>query len=772
MSCRHTQKRILILCIVSLFHIGAMAQKECKETLSGLITGQDNEAISDALIGLNPGGWLRISDASGSFEFDGLCPGLYTLSVLRLGYLSFYREVQIKEVDSQLTIQLSRTNEMLSEVPVEKAHHRDSSGLGIRLSENDLWNTPSSSFSDQLENVRGVSLIRNGPGIGKPMVHGLTGNRLNIMNRGVLHSAQQWGNDHAPELDALSAQEIVVIKGVGSLSVPGASNGASISLQATTIPFSERWKGRAAYAFGTNGRSHSLHTLFSKNTGSWAWRWNASFYREGDGQAPDHRLTNTGSLRGSSSLELQHHFRDGSNLELFLSHFQAELGILRGAHIANLTDLESAFQRKEPFFTRSEFSYSIDAPRQQVRHELIQLQWKRPFYKGSWKSIYAFQYDQRKEFDIRRSGRTRLPALKLDKSQHFFETRVEQEIGNWDGTFGFQYIRTHNLNDPITGILPLIPDHLSGLWALYFSSEHHSRYGLIEWGLRTEWGARSVATIGSDLPRTILRYRDDLGNPSVQIGWERDINSKHGIGVHLGYGSRTPAVNERYSFGLHQGVASLEEGDPLLKREHSFKASLDFHGSAGRWSYDFMAYAHWMDDYIYLQAADSLRLTIRGAFPVFRYQQTDVLIIGSDLQLDYHLGRRWVIRSEASLTRGDDREQNAPLVFMPPVRVRLGLEYKGTSIGWFKAPELELMHLWTAEQTHWLEGQDLIPPPPAYGLWELRFSFRTGSEAAGLKWGIRIENATNQRYRDYLDRLRYFSDSKGINAVVNVRYDF
>ena len=129
--------------------------------------------------------------------------------------------------------------------------------------------------------------------------------------------------------------------------------------------------------------------------------------------------------------------------------------------------------------------------------------------------------------------------------------------------FGFQYIRTQNLNDPITGILPLIPDHLSGLWGMYFSSEHHSRYGLIEWGLRMEWGSRSVATIGSDLPRTILRYRDDLGNPSVQLGWERDINSRHGFGVHLGYGSRTPAVNERYSFGLHQGVASLEEGDPL-----------------------------------------------------------------------------------------------------------------------------------------------------------------------------------------------------------------
>lgn len=755
-----------------MYPVGAWAQRGCQQTLSGLITGQNDEAVTDAFIGLNPGGWLSTSDASGSFEFDRLCPGLYTLSVHRLGYLSFETNVQIQEVDAQLSIQLTQTNEVLSEVGVEKAHHRDSSGLGVRLSEEDLWNAPSASFSDQLENVRGVSLIRNGSGIGKPMVHGLTGNRLNIMNKGVLHSAQQWGNDHAPELDALSAQEIVVIKGVGSLSVPGASNGASISLQATAIPLSERWKGRTAYAFGTNGRSHSLHALLSKNTGSWAWRWNASYSLEGDGQTPDYRLTNTGSLRGSSSLEMQHHFRDGSNLELFLSHFQAELGILRGAHIANLTDLQSAFEREEPFFTQDEFSYSINAPRQEVRHEMIQLQWQRPVSSGLWKTMYAFQYDQRNEFDVRRSGRSDLPALKLDKSQHFFETCMIQEIGDWDGKWGVQFIRTHNENDPITGILPLIPDHLSGMWGLYFSSEHHGRYGLIEWGLRMEWGVRSVATISRDVPRTILRYRDDLANPSVQLGWEKELNPKHRIGLHLGYGSRTPAVNERYSFGLHQGVASLEEGDPLLSREHSIKTSVDFHGRAGRWSYDLMAYAHWMNDYIYLQVADSLRLTIRGAFPVFRYRQTDALIVGSDLQLNYRMGRRWVICSEASLIRGDDREQDAPLVFMPPVHIRLGLEYKATSIGWLQSPKFQLIRPWTAEQTHWQEGQDLISPPPAYGLWEFRFSFRTGREAHGLIWSVQIQNATNERYRDYLDRLRYFSDARGIHAGVNVRYDF
>ena len=103
-----------------------------------------------------------------------------------------------------------------------------------------------------------------------------------------------------------------------------------------------------------------------------------------------------------------------------------------------------------------------------------------------------------------------------------------QEIGDWDGKWGVQFIRTHNENDPITGILPLIPDHLSGMWGLYFSSEHHGRYGLIEWGLRMEWGVRSVATISRDIPRTILRYRDDLANPVCNLDGKKSSTQNIG----------------------------------------------------------------------------------------------------------------------------------------------------------------------------------------------------------------------------------------------------
>ncbi len=52
-----------------------------------------------------------------------------------------------------------------------------------------------------IEGVTGVSTLKNGDAIAKPVVHGLYGNRITILNHGIAQAGQQWGNDHSPEID-------------------------------------------------------------------------------------------------------------------------------------------------------------------------------------------------------------------------------------------------------------------------------------------------------------------------------------------------------------------------------------------------------------------------------------------------------------------------------------------------------------------------------------------------------------------------------------------
>ena len=68
-------------------------------------------------------------------------------------------------------------------------------------------------FAEMLSQVSGVSMIQTGATIAKPVVNGMYGNRLLIINNGVRQQGQQWGVDHAPELDANTAGRITVVKG-------------------------------------------------------------------------------------------------------------------------------------------------------------------------------------------------------------------------------------------------------------------------------------------------------------------------------------------------------------------------------------------------------------------------------------------------------------------------------------------------------------------------------------------------------------------------------
>ena len=94
---------------------------------------------------------------------------------------------------------------------------------------NELINDNSSSvLGDVLKNVSGVSSINSGNSIVKPIINGLYGSRVEILNNEVNIQDQQWGIEHAPSIDINSAENIYVIKGAGALQYSGSAIGGII----------------------------------------------------------------------------------------------------------------------------------------------------------------------------------------------------------------------------------------------------------------------------------------------------------------------------------------------------------------------------------------------------------------------------------------------------------------------------------------------------------------------------------------------------------------
>ena len=719
------------------------------------------------------------TDAQGRFYFEGICPGHYHLTFSHIGCDGERIHLDI-ESDTILDMKLSHTPTSLGAVVIQGKKEDYISQPNLSVNRQTIEDNANQNLSAMLETEAGVHLLKNGSGIAKPIVHGLYGNRLTILNNGIAQSGQQWGNDHSPEIDPFAADKITVLKGTNAIEFGGGNLGSVILVEPRRIENEPHLHGQVNYAYETNGRGHNLNTRFGKYTPAIAWRFNGTLRKYGDKKTADYFLNNTGIEESSFAIQLEKSIKQKLFIEVYLSSFNTKLGILKGSHIGNITDLERALTNDIPFNTEEEFSYGIEAPKQQVSHQLAKAKIKY-FLKENQiiELVIAGQINNRKEFDIRRSGRTDIPSLNIAQYTFNSELKYTKEFGqNWKFKLGNQNITTDNTNNPETGIFPLIPDYFSFKSGQYTTLSKKIDKFNFNIGVRYDYELQNVVTLSRGVDTEIIRYKNQFHNVNGLLSTQFNISKSQSISWNIGYATRNPAINELYSNGLHQGVSGIEEGDVNLVTERAIKNTLEYEWTPNaNFTFNTLLYQQHFKDYIFLNPQDEIRETIRGFFPVFSYEQSDANIYGLDISTQFTLGHSLFGVLKFSYLKGHNTEEDIPLIFMPPVSIYGSLVYqtkKLIKINRLKlaGTEIEVNNRYVFQQNHILSDQDFLPPPPAYNLLGLKLSTNIISLSSKIRCFVKADNLFNIAYRDYLNRLRYFSDDIGISITLGINYKF
>lgn len=718
------------------------------------------------------------TDDKGDFLFENICTGEYHLLFSHIGCETQKMHLDLSS-DTTITILLSHTPTSLGTIVIEGKREELTNQPSLSVNRQAIEDNANQNLSGLLENEAGVHLLKTGSGISKPVVHGLYGNRLSILNNGIAQSGQQWGNDHSPEIDPFAADKITVLKGTSAIEYGGGNLGSIILVEPKRIEKEPHLHGQVNYAFETNGRGHSLNTRLEKYAPSLAWRINGTLKKYGDKKAANYFLTNTGIEEASFAIQLEKSWKDKLSFDFYASTFNTQIGILRGAHIGNLTDLEQALTNDVPFFTEPNFRYRIDAPKQKVSHHLVKSKAKY-FLKNNQtiEFVLAGQANNRKEFDVRRGGRTDIPALSLAQYTFNVELKYTGDFGeNWKLKIGNQNIATDNTNNPETGILPLIPDYISWKSGWFSTLSKRKNKADFNIGIRYDYEQQNVVTISRSIPREILRFKNQFHNISGLLAVKLDIAKAQSISWNAGYAMRNPAINELYSNGLHQGVSGIEEGDIDLNTEKALKNTLEYKWTPNAsFSFNTLLYHQYFKDYIFLNPQDEIRLTIRGAFPVFRYEQTNASIYGVDISSQFTIGHSLFGLLKYSYLRGE--QKNSPLVFMPPNSFFGSLVYRAKkTIKLSKKikmedTEIELNNKLVFKQNNIDPEQDFAQPPPTYHLLGLKFSTNVMSSNYKIRCFVKADNLLNVAYRDYLNRQRYFADDLGLSITFGINYKF
>ncbi|MDX1409667.1 MAG: TonB-dependent receptor, partial [Saprospiraceae bacterium] len=383
----------------------------------------------------------------------------------------------------------------------------------------------------------------------KPVIHGLHSSRILIVNEGLRHEFQNWGTDHAPEIDPSLIGDLEVIKGAATVRYGPDALGGVILLNAPKMELSEPLRGQFRLTGQSNGRSGEASLRVRKGWRRMSLLTGASYVRQGDLRAPEYSLTNTGKEEISYLAGIRYHPFAQWDFEVYYSHFDQELGILRGSVNGNLEDLLRALEAEVPNFTEP-FSYDIRSPKQEISHDLLKgkISWV-----GRNQSVsiqYGHQWNHRLEFDVRRGSDLEIPNIDLDLVTQSIEGEwIHPDVGPLHGRVGFQWLKQANDNNPGTGTIPFVPNYDQDRLGGYLIESVEFGDNLFEVGARFDY---LYSEIVGRQPNNNL-YRNDIlyRNVTGMVGYRRRIDEHTSLRSHFGTAWRAPDVAELYRFGRH-----------------------------------------------------------------------------------------------------------------------------------------------------------------------------------------------------------------------------
>jgi iron complex outermembrane receptor protein len=772
-----------VLTLIFSFSTAGFAQQTCNFTLTGRVLNADTgEPMPYANIVIESANIGTVSDEDGRYVLTDLCAGDYTITCSRVdcNHAQHTLSIDGQRVFQDFHLHPHAVELGTVEVKAEAVHLHAISGED-QISGAELEATQGLNLGESLEKLPGVNTLKTGSSIAKPMVQGMQGQRVLIMNNGVRLEGQQWGLEHAPEIDPFVAQKLSVIRGAGGLRYGADALGGVILVEPKPLPTTSGWHGEVNLAGFSQGRtglaSGILETQLGKKLPISA-RLQGTVKRGGNMQTPDYFLDNTGLSEANYSWALGTE-KGPWKAELYYSNFFSRLGIFSGAHIGNLTDLNNAIERGKPLEPGS-FTYELSRPLQRIGHELFKA--KLGYETGDMGMLtvqYARQFNRRQEFDAH-SGYGQVPEGVDDPEIEFEVTTHSGEV-NWEhkpiaglrGNMGVQVLRQVNTTDRGA----LIPNYESWTAGAYWTERwrHYPSPFEVEAGLRYDLRQMDVGRQGQD---TIGRQLD-FSNFSGALGLiYKTPNWK--LRLSTGTAWRAPHVNELYSEGVHHGSASYEQGNADLMPERALNTNLGWEWQPQQLPLQaqLSVYYNLIDNYIFLEPRDQPELTIRGAFPAFVYQQAMARVSGLDGRFAWKWNEHWQWSAQASLVRGWNRDLKDHLVFMPADRVGSSLRYGFADAldenGERSRTEsfIQLSVNQVFRQTRTPEKGDYAPAPAAYLLLDLEAgkTFLLGDQP--LQIGLAVFNLANVRYREYLNRFRYFTDEPGRNVSLRIKVPF
>lgn len=758
-----------------------------------------HEPLAGAAVRMG-GADVGATDDDGRFALTGLCPGSLQLTVELAGYL-LARETVTVGASTSVEIELQPESDEIIVIAADAP--RDDMRSTTVLSGEALERTRGRGLSEALSEVPGVTMLRSGSGLAKPIVRGQFGRRLLMLVDNVRHRSQDWGLDHAPEIDPFIADRLTVVRGAAGVQFGPDAIGGAVLVDPPRLRFLPGVIGEAhMLGFYPSGGS-----LAARAQGGTAGSQKLAWQIEGSGKrlaapiTPDYALENTSSAEWNLGATVGYRpgrlADDRGEVTLSYRHYHARLGVCGCLRMESSEDFFAQLEQDRPVdahLYRSDFD--IDRSYQEVDHDLFIVRARRPMPSfGTLTATYALQYDYRREFDVVRTATGpqfsfRLTTNDLDVGVAHNPLHLTDHL-HLRGSFGLVgMVQVHDF-----GGLSLVPDHQALAGGAYLIERLVGHDYAIEAGVRYDATGRSASIARNDYLRLVRSDQLDMEacasedgdrflcdsrfhTLSASLGGQLQLSDPLSVKLDLSTASRPPNPDEQYLNGTSPTFPVLGLGKPDLAPETTYSASLTTSFNSARVAAEASAYSNYISDYIYFAPAigeDGMPIfdvLIRGSFPRFVTRPVDALFYGFDGGISVRPVPSLQLDGQLSIVRARNLTDDSYLVFVPPDRARVAATYERENVLGLPRASASISGTYVARQNRFDIAADLAPPPDGYFLLDAELGAETRVADQNVKIALQGTNLLNRRYRDYTSLLRYFADQPGWRLMLRltVRY--
>ena len=712
--------------------------------VTGIVNDTAGVPLSNVQVVVSGVNRAALTDERGRFLFEGLPPGVYHLDFIRIGYSAAHEVVTVSATGApvQVTVVMKVATVRLSSVSVTATptgtDPLNVTQATVQLSGKELQRALSTSLGQTLSKEPGMSTRFNGPMASTPVIRGLTGERVLVLQDGERAGDLSAGAaDHMNAVDPSTAERIEVIRGPASLLYGNNAIGGVVNVISSDIPTSIPG-GLTGYVLG-QGESVTPGGVASAGITVPIGTRLALTARGGFRQFENMRV-------GGGAAQ--------PNTNGATNQFALGAGTVGGRGAVGVV------------YRQMDFEYGLPHP---AGDDAIRIDGVRRM--AAMQSTIS-------------TGYAPIATLRVDgTSQWYSHNEIEP-----DGAIGTQFkLNTQTMNvtgrtqvGRMTGAVGVqglfrkyqpvgeeafVPGSSNNNVAAFLFQELPLSMGASEDHTpRLQIGARydrfSIATDpGAQAARFGNAQSRTFENLAASLGLSVPVTTDMSFTANMSRGFRAPAVEELFANGYHAAVGTFDVGNAALKPEQSTGFEAGLRAQTPRTFAQFNTYYNLINKYIAPAAVGTAEIDGNDV-PLVNFQQRDAAMYGVEGQLETKLVHRFVGGLMGDYVRAKIRNSDDNLPYIPAGRLGTSLRYDNGRI----SAGGDVRRVFAQQK---VSGDALDVATDAYTQLDLSAAWLftvKGSQVHSVT--MRVDNALDEQYRDATSRIKSYAYNPGRNISV------